>query len=275
MSDQLHKHPWFMDSEDPNTSHPKTHEEDTALLEDDKLRMFGFFEVKRENNNPIGAYLLYNVIERDDRALFRLTMSASVNGGFGEGKTTILADYPIADIDTLNSEAREFIEGHFQMSGSGVDPRITLKDKTQPLVLGAIPESMSNEEARRMIVGAAMHGQEQGMGNTIEDHSAHLSALIIAVLLGFVDTDNIPRFSAEELGKRLDEKQKEDKEPEKDMSRATKFLSRKQNTDLAPNSELRKAAEESALISMYGREKMEELAKKMGYKGAIINSDKA
>lgn len=235
-------HPWY----EPEDT---TELDDARLQEGEHIRMIGLFTADTPIPNKTG-HILFHVVETGEKAQLRITMSHGERGDkFCQGHCTVVAEYPLKDVETLIAEAKEFAEYSFERTCMLGEMGGPLKvDKKQPLALAICPQGTPNEA----MMGALT---DKMLGETQKNPVIREQCVVIAGLLGFGG----------------DPEKREDEEPEENAH--VKIPARKHAASKEDNrSELQKAADEVALVNMYGKDNIEKLAKKIGYKGVTVNT---
>lgn len=221
----------------------------SKLTKDEKLSLIMIYKLEaitpkfKELEKEQDSFGIFGVLERENKAIgfigvYHLKENKQLcNGHIGE-----IVEYDKEDKNTLIEEMSKI--GMTMAKQTANDPRITmLFDVKNGMLYMKTPEDVSNEDIMEQI-------EER-----------------------IKDEDNKQQIEQLEVVKEILKEQTTQSITEKTETISKPVLSPLQEKDIERSESLKKelAKTEKALIKKYGKDKIEELAKKIKYKGEIIN----
>ena len=213
----------------------------TKLTSDEILASLLHFKVRLIEKNEI-AQTIFMVVRKGNKAVARNIIFHGMADEGCQGHADDIAEYPIEDIKDLINEVKEHSVMMATKLAKGGDPELEMEG--DPTLYMEVPINATREE----IVEHLLEDTDP-MGKEIKNE--------IIQILG------------------LDQNNKEVSAiPSKEeVEQMVKIAAEKNEAKAVTN--LAKAALEMDLIKKYGKKQMEELAKKMKYKGEVINKSKS
>lgn len=209
--------------------------ESATLADDERLAFVLAYEVLYTNNDSETAINMFIVVEKNGKAIARSIVAHANSKGVCQGHSDDFAEYDAKDIKTLIEETKNHGITMAQMLANG-NTKAPLKINTNNPLVGLQPPKPLNKTECAALAEELINKQELNGSDTFKVRQA------IVLTLGL--NESAPS--------------------------ALVVAPVKPPVDENLNN-LERAAQELALIDKFGKKKMEELAKKMNYKGAVLN----